>query len=97
MRSLHAQCSLLPAVFFTAQRSLDALSIGSFDVSNLRFHWMECPPYWYNEGLLVVVKKDELIKQMCYNNRSAGLFKPRKTHKYPCSIIEGNSHLVNYV
>jgi hypothetical protein len=92
-----AQCSLLPAVFFTAQRSLDALSIGSFDVSNLRFHWMECPPCWYNEGLLVVVKKDELIKQMCYNNRSAGLFKPRKTHKYPCSIIEGNSHLVNYV
>jgi len=76
--------------------SIDA-SIRSLDASTLRFHWIECPPCWYNEGLLVIVNKDELIKQMCYNNRSAVLFKPWNTYKHPCSINEGKSHLLNNV
>ena len=67
------------------------------DASTLRFHWMECSPCWYNEVLLVIVNKDELIKHMCYNSRSAGLFNPWNTYTYPSPINEGYSHLLNYV
>jgi len=66
-------------------------------LQNIGIHWMECPPCWYNEVLLVIVNKDELIKHMCYNDRSAGLFKPWNTYTYPSPINEGNSHLLNYV
>ena len=96
MRSLHAQALALSMPKHTFS-GCPSIGLSMPDASTLRFHWMGCPPCWYNEVLLVIVNKDELIKHMCYNNRSAGLFKPSNIYTYPSPINEENSHLLNYV